>query len=215
MFRQYYAIISGIWLLLTDNENRWYKGGIILGKIIYITGGARSGKSSFAEKMIFEKYNKKIYLATAIPFDDEMKDRIEKHKKQRGRDWKTIENYKGLAKILKEHIEGYEVILLDCVTNMVTNLMIMEEEHDWDNISMKEVDSIKDRVIEEIQSVIDFVKENNIDMVAVSNEVGLGLVPSTPLGRHFRDIGGKINQIVAQAADEAYLVVSGLNIKLK
>ena len=191
------------------------EGGVTLGKIIYITGGARSGKSSFAEKLIFDNYKEKIYLATAIPFDDEMKDRIEKHKKQRGRDWKTIENYKGLAKILKNHIEGYEVILLDCITNMVTNLMIMEEERDWDNISMKEVDKIRDRIIDEIESIIEFIKENNIDMVAVSNEVGLGLVPSTPLGRHFRDIGGKINQIVAQASDEAYLVVSGLTVKLK
>lgn len=186
-----------------------------MGKIIYVTGGARSGKSSFAEELIQNKYNSKIYLATAIPFDDEMKDRIEKHKKQRGRNWKTIENYKNLAKILKNHMEGYEVVLLDCITNMVTNLMIMEEEYDWDNISMKEVDKIRERVIDEIESLITFIKENDIDMVAVSNEVGLGLVPSTALGRHFRDIGGKINQIMAQASDEAYLVVSGLTLKLK
>ena len=186
-----------------------------MGKIIYITGGARSGKSSFAEKLIKERYNSKIYLATAIPFDDEMKDRIEKHKKQRGRDWKTIENYKNHSGILKNHIEGYDVILLDCITNMVTNLMIMENEYDWDKISMKEVDTIREKIIDEINSLIEFIKENNIDMVAVSNEVGLGLVPANPLGRHFRDIGGKINQIMGEASEEAYLVVSGLNIKLK
>lgn len=186
-----------------------------MGKIIYITGGARSGKSSFAEELIKERYSSKIYLATAIPFDDEMKDRIEKHKKQRGKNWKTIENYKNIAKILKNHIDGYDVILLDCITNMVTNLMIMEEKYDWDNITMKEVDAVREKITDEIESVIEFVKENNIDMVAVSNEVGLGLVPSTPLGRHFRDIGGKINQIMAQASEEAYLVVSGLKVKLK
>lgn len=186
-----------------------------MGKIIYITGGARSGKSSFAEKLIKERYNSKIYLATAIPFDDEMKDRIEKHKKQRGRDWKTIENYKNLSGILKNHIERYDVILLDCITNMVTNLMIMENEYDWDKISMKEVDAVREKIIDEINSLIEFIKENDIDMVAVSNEMGLGLVPATPLGRHFRDIGGKINQIMGEASEEAYLVVSGLNIKLK
>ena len=186
-----------------------------MGKIIYITGGARSGKSSFAEELIKERYSSKIYLATAIPFDDEMKDRIEKHKKQRGKNWKTIENYKNIAKILKNHIDGYDVILLDCITNMVTNLMIMEEKYDWDNITMKEVDAVREKITDEIESVIEFVKENNIDMVAVSNEVGLGLVPSTSLGRHFRDIGGKINQIMGEASEEAYLVVSGLNIKLK
>ncbi|MCF2624851.1 bifunctional adenosylcobinamide kinase/adenosylcobinamide-phosphate guanylyltransferase [Fusobacterium perfoetens] len=186
-----------------------------MGKIIYITGGARSGKSSFAEKLIQERYKSKIYLATAIPFDDEMKDRIEKHKKQRGKNWKTIENYKNLSGILKNHIEEYDVILLDCITNMVTNLMIIENEYDWDNISMKEVDSVREKVIREIESVIEFIKKNDIDMVAVSNEVGLGLVPTTALGRHFRDIGGKINQIMAEASDEAYLVVSGLNMRLK
>ncbi len=186
-----------------------------MGKIIYITGGARSGKSLFAENMIKEKYKNKIYLATAIPFDDEMKDRIEKHKKQRGRNWKTIEHYKNLSEILKSHIEGYDVVLLDCVTNMVTNFMVLEDEYDWDKITMPEVDKIRKKIINEVESLISFIKENNIDMVAVSNEIGLGLVPSTPLGRHFRDIGGKINQIIAQASDEAYLVVSGLNIKLK
>lgn len=193
----------------------FWRGEFILGKIIYITGGARSGKSSFAEKLIHERYENRIYLATAIPFDDEMKDRIEKHKKQRGRDWKTIENYKNLSSVLKNHIKGYDVVLLDCITNMVTNLMIMENKYDWDNISMKEVDVVRERVVEEIESVIDFIKENDIDMVAVSNEVGLGLVPTTPLGRHFRDIGGKINQIMGEASSEAYLIVSGLNIRLK
>lgn len=186
-----------------------------MGRIIYITGGARSGKSSFAENLIQERYKSKIYLATALAFDDEMKDRIEKHKKQRGKNWKTIENYKNLSTILKNHIEGYDVILLDCITNMVTNLMIMENEIDWDKISMKEVDTLREKIIDEIESIIKFIKENNIDMVAVSNEVGLGLVPTTALGRHFRDIAGKINQIMALASDEAYLVVSGLNVRLK
>ena len=186
-----------------------------MGQIIYVTGGARSGKSLFAEQLIAKRYENKIYLATAIPFDDEMKDRIEKHKKQRGRNWKTIENYKDIVGALTNHIEGYEVILLDCITNMVTNLMIMDNKYDWDNISMKEVDEVRENIISEVMSLIKFVKDNNIDMVAVSNEVGLGLVPTTPLGRHFRDIGGKINQIVAAESSEAYLVVSGLDIKLK
>ena len=93
--------------------------------------------------------------------------------------------------------------------------MIMENEYDWDKISMKEVDAVREKIIDEINSLIEFIKENDIDMVAVSNEMGLGLVPATPLGRHFRDIGGKINQIMGEASEEAYLVVSGLNIKLK
>lgn len=186
-----------------------------MGKIIYITGGVKSGKSLFAETLIKKRYKKKIYLATAIPFDDEMKDRVKKHKKQRGEDWKTIEGYKNLYKILETEIKGYEVILLDCITNMVTNLMIMNSKYDWDNISMEEVDFITEEIIFQINSLINFIKENNIDMVCVSNEVGMGLVPVTPLGRHFRDIGGKINQIVAKSSSEAYLLVSGLDIKLK
>lgn len=186
-----------------------------MGKIIYVSGGARSGKSGFAEEYIEERYSKKIYLATGIPFDDEMKDKINKHKRRRGKNWKTIENYKNIPNLLKEHIEGYDVILLDCLTNMVTNYMILDNDIDWEKISILEVDKMKKFIINEIVKILDFVKENPVDMVVVSNELGMGLVPDSHLGRYFRDIAGKINQIVAKEAQEGYFVVSGISMKLK
>ena len=186
-----------------------------MGKVIYVSGGARSGKSSFSEKYIEKRYSKKIYLATGIPFDEEMKDRIEKHKKQRGKNWKTIENYKNLAEILSDHIHGYEIILLDCLTNLITNYMIGNNDIIWEKAVPKEVDNMKEVILREISSLINFAKENNIDILIVSNEVGMGSIPDYPLGRYFRDINGKLNQFVAAESDEAYFIVSGLPIKLK
>ena len=186
-----------------------------MGKLIYISGGARSGKSGFAEKYIEEKYEKKIYLATGIAFDDEMKDKISKHKRRRGKNWKTIENYKNIPTLLKEHIEGYDVILLDCLTNMVSNLMILDNDRDWEKITIEEVNKIKEKMVKEVKEILNFVEENNIDMVVVSNELGMGLVPNNYLGRYFREIAGKINQIAAEKSEEAYFVVSGIPMKLK
>lgn len=186
-----------------------------MGKIIYVCGGARSGKSSFAEKYIEDRYSRKIYLATAIPFDDEMKDRIEKHKKQRGKNWKTIEGYKNLSTTLENHISGYDVILLDCLTNLITNYMVTENNLDWDKAKPSDVDKIKDIILKELNSIVDFTMENSVDIVIVSNEVGLGSIPDYPLGRFFRDINGKLNQYIAEVSDEAYFIASGLPIKLK
>lgn len=186
-----------------------------MGRIIYVTGGARSGKSSFAEDHVAASKLKRVYLATSIPFDNEMKLRVEKHKEQRGENWLTIEAYKNLYEILQEKIKDEKIILLDCLTVMVTNLMIMEEERDWDNIGKDELYSIEKSIEAEIKGVFKFVKEKDLELVVVSNELGMGLVPPYALGRHFRDIAGRMNQLVAKRADEAYLVVSGLPMKLK
>lgn len=186
-----------------------------MGKIIYVTGGARSGKSSFAENHVAVSKLKRVYLATSIPFDNEMKIRVEKHKEQRGENWLTIEAYKNLYDVLKNKVNDEKIILLDCLTVMVTNLMIMEKEYDWDTIGKDELYSIEQRIKGEIKGIFDFVEEKDLELVIVSNELGMGLVPPYALGRHFRDIAGKMNQIVAERADEAYLVVSGLPMRLK
>ena len=184
--------------------------------IIYVTGGAKSGKSRFAEELAMKK-EKRIYLATSIPFDNEMKSRVKRHKEQRGNDWTTIEAYRDIEEILLnvENINEMEVILLDCLTNMVTNIMIMEKETDWDNISDEELKIIENDVLQEVEKVISFSKKHSCDVIIVSNEVGMGLVPEYSLGRHFRDIAGIMNQIVAKEASEAYLVVSGIALRVK
>ena len=186
-----------------------------MGKIIYITGGARSGKSSFAEKKVFESEKEKIYIATAISFDEEMKERVRLHKIQRGEDWITIEGYKNISNILSEYKNLNKIILLDCLTNMVTNNMIMDRDVDWDKITQESLRDIENEIKNEVQDLIDFIKDSSLDMIVVSNEVGMGLVPPYALGRYFRDIGGRMNQLVAKESDEAYLVVSGLELKLK
>lgn len=189
-----------------------------MGKIIFFTGGARSGKSKFAEEYIKEKkYEKKIYLATAVAFDEEMRERVKKHIEQRGNNWLTIETYKNIPEILERELanNNYEVILFDCITNMVTNLMILDREVDWDNVSQVFINELEREILEESNRILDFIRTRNIDCIFVTNELGMGLVPSYALGRYFRDICGRVNQIVAAKSDEVYLVVSGIKIKIK
>ena len=182
--------------------------------IIYITGGAKSGKSKFAEKLAFKK-EKRVYLATSVPFDSEMKKRVEKHKEQRGENWITIEAYKNLDEVLKKTEENTEVILLDCLTNMISNIMFEIYSGDWDSIPDNITEKIEKTVFSEVSKILDFNKSYKGDIIVVSNEVGMGLVPENPLGRYFRDIAGSMNQIIAGEADEAYLVVSGIPVKIK
>ena len=187
-----------------------------MGRIIYFTGGARSGKSVQAEKYIFSRdYKDRIYVATALAFDDEMKSRVKKHQEQRGDDWITIEGYKNLVEKIKPHVKAGGVILLDCLTNMVTNLMIMEKEYDWDHMKNEEVEKIEKGIIDEVVELLEYLKSIDMDTVIVTNELGMGLVPAYALGRHFRDICGRANQIAAEYSREAYFVVSGMTMKLK
>ena len=186
-----------------------------MGKITYVTGGARSGKSSFAENLVTSSGKRKVYIATAIAFDEEMKARIAKHQKDRGENWETIEGYRGLVKVLKERDLKGSIILLDCLTNMVTNLMIMDRDVDWDNMSSTSVAEIESEIREEVTELLSYIVESEAEMVVVSNELGMGLVPTYPLGRHFRDIAGRMNQLTAAVSNEAYLIVSGLSMRLK
>lgn len=185
-----------------------------MGKLIYVTGGARSGKSTFAEKKVNELSNEIIYVATAIAFDDEMKFRIDLHKKQRPSSWYTIEVYKNIIDRLKQYNKNYDGVLLDCITLMVNNIM-MDELEDWDNIKAEDTVNIEKRVIEEVNSIIEYTKMNDITFVIVTNEIGSGIVPIYSSTRLYRDIVGRANQLLAQAADEAYLLVSSLPISLK
>ena len=182
--------------------------------IIFITGGAKSGKSRFAENLAFKR-EKRVYLATSVPLDNEMKNRVQKHRKQRGEDWITIEAYKDLDKVLEKTVENIDVILLDCLTNMISNIMFEVYEGDWENIADYIPGKIENTVLTEVNKILDFNKVYMGDIIIVSNEVGLGLVPENPLGRYFRDIAGSMNQIIAAESDEVYMVVSGIPVKIK
>ena len=170
-------------------------------RLILILGGARSGKSSFAIKFAGEKAGKKFYLATAEPLDNEMKERIERHKKERPSSWETIEETKDIPQTLRNLRSKCDVVILDCVTLWLSNLL--HEGHDESEIL---------KITEELLSV---VKENDYLLVAVSNEVGLGIVPDNGLARRFRDIAGRVNQEIASAADEVYFLLSGIPKRIK
>ncbi len=184
-----------------------------MGKMILITGGARSGKSGYAEDLLKEQSNV-LYIATGIPFDDEMKDRISRHRERRNKSWKTAEAYKGLDKIINE-INDTEYILLDCITIMINNIMLLDNKFDWDNIRPEEIQKVENSVQKEINALIDGANNFNGQTVIVTNELGMGLVPPDPLSRHYRDIAGRANQMLAEAADEVYLCVSGIPVKIK
>lgn len=185
-----------------------------MGKLILVTGGARSGKSSFAEELIMGFGEDALYIATAIPFDEEMKLRIKKHRNQRPAQWETVEVYKDMDVHLKEKLDGKTACILDCITIMISNIMF-EESLDWDNINTEDLLQIEGKTGMEIDKFLKLVKDASIPFVVVTNELGMGVVPENALARMFRDIAGRANQLIAKAANEVYLCVSGIPVKIK
>ncbi|HHV28850.1 bifunctional adenosylcobinamide kinase/adenosylcobinamide-phosphate guanylyltransferase [Acetivibrio mesophilus] len=187
-----------------------------MGKFILVTGGARSGKSSFAESLIRNDYdeNDVLYIATSIPFDEEMKIRVKKHREQRPAGWETLEAYRGLDIRLKEVGAGKKYILLDCITLMVSNI-ILEKCVDWNILPENAENEAEQEVICEVQKLLSAVRALDVTFIAVTNEVGMGIVPENKLSRVFQDIAGRVNQMLARNADDVYLCVSGIPIKIK
>lgn len=186
-----------------------------MSQIIFVTGGSRSGKSRFAEEKVKTFGDKILYVATAIPFDDGMRDRIKKHQESRPSDWETLEAYKAFDHhFSQEATLGADGIIFDCVTVMITNLM-MEPNVDFDTVDMVFVNELEASIQVEFDKLVKTVRDNNLNLVIVSNEVGLGLVPFYKMGNFFRDISGRINQRLAAEADEVYFTVSGIPMKIK
>ncbi len=183
-------------------------------KLIYITGGARSGKSGYAEKLAGATGGNVAYIATAIALDAEMAERIRIHRSRRPESWTTFETYRNLDGVYAKAAGAFSAVVTDCLTVMVTNIML-EKERDWDALSHETLAEIEKEVTGEIRRMIDAAKSFPGLSVAVSNEVGMGIVPATALGRHFRDIAGRVNQMTAGAADEAWLLVSGIPMRIK
>ncbi|NEZ47005.1 bifunctional adenosylcobinamide kinase/adenosylcobinamide-phosphate guanylyltransferase [Clostridium niameyense] len=180
-------------------------------KIILITGGARSGKSEFAESLLKDE-KEVLYIATANITDDEMKNRIEKHRERRPKAWNTYEGSYNLDKVLYKRSEKY--ILLDCVTVMITNLMF-QENIDYDKISSDKLEDLLNKIKKEFEKLIYSAIENKKQLIMVTNEVGYGVVPAYKLGRIFRDFAGSINKFIAFISDEVYLVTCGIPLKIK
>ena len=193
--------------------------------LIFVTGGAKSGKSKFAEEMLLKLNNgnqKNIYLATSLVFDEEMKEKVRLHKKRRKNDWFTVETYKNFKNKLYNFFENNDKIknnmLVDCLTNMITNIIFENQNIDWNNFERKLYIQTLKKLNKNVENSVDEllnITNQFENTVIVSNELGMGLVPSYPLGRYFREIAGKMNQIVAEKADEVYFVVSGIPMKIK
>lgn len=171
-------------------------------KLILITGGVRSGKSCFAQSLSDNMEGRKVFLATAQALDEEMKSRIEQHKKERPSGWDTIEEDKHLTTAIKNCKGKYEVILIDCLTMWISNLLL--------NSSLTESE-----ILEEVTALIALCKTIQSTILIVSNEVGSGIVPAQKVSRLFRDCLGRANQEIASKADEVYLVTAGIPFKLK
>ncbi|OQX65090.1 MAG: bifunctional adenosylcobinamide kinase/adenosylcobinamide-phosphate guanylyltransferase [Anaerolinea sp. 4484_236] len=181
-----------------------------MGQLTLLLGGARSGKSTLAEKMAKKRAQRILYIATAEALDDEMKMRIQKHRQQRPADWKTVEIPTGVGKALKVETPDADLILLDCLALLVSNV-IMKSTKDFDHPDEEE---LQESVDAEIAALIRTIDSSPADWIIVSNEVGMGLVPTYPLGRVYRDLLGRANQRLASKAEESYLVVAGMALPL-
>ncbi|OGT99978.1 MAG: bifunctional adenosylcobinamide kinase/adenosylcobinamide-phosphate guanylyltransferase [Geobacteraceae bacterium GWB2_52_12] len=177
-----------------------------MARTIFITGGARSGKSSFAEKKALEFGAPLGYLATAETLDDEMDERVRRHRERRGDEWSTIEEPVQLAEALARCDGQYQAILVDCVTLWLSNLLFKYEDA---------AENIEERIQEELQTLNSTLQGMATPVILVSNEVGMGIVPENGLARRFRDLAGTANQVLAGVADEVYAVISGIPLKLK
>ena len=194
-----------------------------MAKIVLVTGGARSGKSAFAEDQLADR-ERVCYIATGLPRgeDPEWQERIRLHQERRPASWTTQEQYAGLADWLRE--QSHPVYLLDCATLLTSNRLFdliaqhfpdkleLTEEH---FLSRQEQSFLLQLLEEEWKEVLSTIRQTDAECWIVTDEVGLGIVPETRLGRFFRDVQGKINQLIAKEASEAYLVICGLAQQLK
>jgi len=167
-----------------------------------IIGGCRSGKSRHALELA-EKIsgNKRIFIATCMPLDDEMKERINRHKKERDKSWTTIEAPVELSVVINENSREGDVILVDCLTLWINNLLMETEDPDI--------------IHQRIHKLILAIEEAKCPIILVSNEVGAGIVPENKLARQFRDLAGFTNQKVAERADRVIWMVAGIPVPIK
>jgi len=172
----------------------------------FILGGARSGKSRFAQELAAKLAKRVLFVATGEALDEEMYARIETHKRSRSPTWKTLEAPTDVAKAIRSKIGDTEVVIVDCMTLLVSNLM---------GTGDIDAETLEKKVTAELKELVDFMGTREAHFIIVSNEVGLGVVPAYPAGRVYRDALGMANQMLARNADEVYFMVAGIPIPLK
>ncbi len=169
-----------------------------MAQITFITGGQRSGKSSFAQRMAEKKAESPIYLATARIWDEDFQSRVKRHQSDRGEQWQTIEEQ---IEISKHNLTG-KVVLLDCITLWLTNIFYENKNN---------IDESLEAAKEEWRKFI----AQDFTLIVVSNELGMGVHPEHEIARKFADLQGWMNQYIAKTADDVFLMVSGIQVKIK
>lgn len=208
------------------------------GRTTLILGGARSGKSAWAERLATQSGRPVLYIATATPGDDEMAARIARHRAERPPDWRTIEEPLHLYETIQTVAHPDDAVLVDCLTLWVSNRigaaigfdLAAEPEPSSppspgstgvggrggeDQPTSDAWQALETSLISEIEAHTAHARERNLALILVSNEVGLGIVPATPLGRRYQDLLGRVNQSVAANADSVILMVAGIPVDLR
>lgn len=181
--------------------------------ITLVTGGGRSGKSTYAEELVARKVRggAAVYIATATATDEEISERIRRHRERRPENWRTLERWKDMARV---ELAEEKAVLLDCVGFMLDNTMF-EVLSDWDDPSQAEADEAEGRVKAELTALAAKCRESGAELVMVTNEVGSGIVPATKLSRLYRDALGRVNCHAAALSDRVYLLVCGIPVEIK
>ena len=185
-------------------------------RLVLVLGGARSGKSTFAERLAVQSGQQVAYIGTATAGDEDMRDRIARHQAARPATWQTIEEPLQLAAAVEQAATLADVLILDCMTVWLSNWLFSQDQSEHmedDTISSQHYAG----VLHEIDALLEAVAalEAGKTLIVVTNEVGLGIVPAYALGRVYRDILGLINQRIAAASSRVYLMVAGLGVDIK
>ena len=182
-----------------------------MGRLTFILGGVRSGKSSYAMELAERRGGSVAFIATAEALDEEMKQRIIQHQAERSKSWRTMEIPHNLAQYLEGNIIEEDCVILDCLTLLVSNIVTLHSK-DTDNPPVKTLFNIG---ISEGKRILTMINNGQSDWIVVSNEVGLGLVPPYPMGRVYRDLLGELNKLIAKEADEVFFMLAGIPMRLE
>ncbi|MFC1897409.1 bifunctional adenosylcobinamide kinase/adenosylcobinamide-phosphate guanylyltransferase [Chloroflexota bacterium] len=181
-------------------------------KDILITGGARSGKSHFAQELAQGLGKPVLFVATAVAGDEEMKQRIEEHQRARPVTWTTLEVTTQVGNQISQKIGEAQVVIVDCITLLINNIFSRYNDQTGEKVGAS---LIEEKVTSEINELVECINRIDASFILVTNEVGMGLVPANAMGRLYRDLLGKANQLLAQGVDEVYLMVAGLPVQIK
>lgn len=180
-------------------------------KLTFILGGARSGKSDYAQWLAHERGGDEVlFIATAEAGDEEMRSRIEKHRAERNTHWRTLEATRNLACALTDAPPA-RVVLLDCVTLWISNVLLNASSDSGSNAQS----TAAEKCLSEVDELLGWHRAHDAELIAVSNEVGMGIVPDNELGRVYRDLLGAVNRKIAAEADEVYFMVAGIPMQIK